>query len=137
MKWAAICPHWSIFTYHFQQMTDFIFKKWAIFLIENWGTCYAIFCNFRSWASFFHHFGLIKWMLQHLTTNDMSTILEIKMSLCSCTPCMLTFTTDFNFKMRYYMTLYLKGDQIYDRSKLKLLFSFSRFWSCNFNLPCF
>ena len=35
----------------------------------------------------FHHFLLIKWMLQPLTTHDINTILEIKMSLWSCTPC--------------------------------------------------
>ena len=38
-----------------------------------------------------HHFltpfWIIKWMLQPLTTNGMNTILEIKNSLCTCTPC--------------------------------------------------
>ena len=49
----------------------------------------------------------------------------------------LTITTNISFKMRYCMTLYLKGHQNYDRSKIKLQFSCNRFVSFDFNLLYF
>ena len=45
--------------------------------IENLSTCYSIFHNFRSWASFFPDFWIIKWILQPMTTTDMNSILKM------------------------------------------------------------
>ena len=65
----------------------FLIKNWLSFENENFGLNYSIFHNFRIWASFFAPFCTRKWILQPLTTNGMNTILEIKGSLCTCTPC--------------------------------------------------
>ena len=44
------------------------------------------------------------------------------------------FTTSGGFKMRYCMTLYLKGHQKYDMSKLKNLNLLNKCWSFSFEL---
>ena len=47
------------------------------------------------------------------------------------------FTIPESFLMRYFMTLYLKGYQNYNRSKLKSLILLTKSWSFNFDLPYF
>ena len=49
----------------------------------------------------------------------------------------LKFTTSESFQMRYCMTLYLKGYQKYNRSKLKSLDLLYKSWSFNFDLTYF
>ena len=46
--------------------------------IENFITYLLIFYNFRSLASFSHHFWIIQWTLQPLITNGIITINKIK-----------------------------------------------------------
>ena len=55
--------------------------------IENFITYLLIFHNFRSLASFSHHFWIIQWILQPLITNGIITINKIKKAVCTQTPC--------------------------------------------------
>ena len=48
--------------------------------------------------------------------------------------CLYLLTTNQSFQMRYCMTLYLKGHQKYDRSKLKVQLLLSKFKLFNFDL---
>ena len=55
--------------------------------IENFITYLLIFHNFRSLASFSHHFWIMQWILQPLITNGIITINKIKKAVCTQTPC--------------------------------------------------
>ena len=57
------------------------------FYIENLSAYFSIFHDFRNWASFSHHFWLMKWILQHLITSGIITTFKIKNPLCALTPC--------------------------------------------------
>ena len=61
------------------------------FLIENLGTCFSIFQDFRNWASFSLHFLIKQLMLQPFITNGVITIIKIKTTVCVETPCMFTY----------------------------------------------
>ena len=52
------------------------------FSIENLGTYFSIFHDFRSWASFSLHFWIIPWMSQVLITKGIITIVKKKYPLC-------------------------------------------------------
>ena len=58
-------------------------------------------------------------------------------SAATTLPSWITFAMHEGFPMRYCMTLYLKGLQKYDRSKLKLLNSLDKSRTFNFDLLYF
>ena len=91
LTWDGSCLNWDIF-----QSPDLLELKLIFSMenelfskIENLSTCYSIFYKFRSWPSFFPDFWIIKWILQPLTTNHMSTTLKIKKPHYTCTPCII------------------------------------------------
>ena len=57
-------------------------EKRTIFQIENLGTYFLIFHNFRNWASFSLHLWIIQWILQPLIANGIIVVIKIKNTLC-------------------------------------------------------
>ena len=62
---------------------SFLVENGLFLEIEDFSKYFSIFHDFRDWVSFSLHFLIIRWMLQPLITNGITTVFKIKVTVCA------------------------------------------------------